>query len=184
MFRDNSLMPKEAVRLAALGLLSDAPMSYAQLANAVRDFTTRFWGPSLEVMASSIELMRLEGLIETLDGDDTPGASLLALSDAGRAALHDLLSATVRLQTSDFNKLAVALKLRFLHLLPPADQRAQADVLVEMRQGELARLIDLRAAHAADAGYFPRWLDHEIGRVERDLTWIEGLRAELGGAPA
>ena len=30
--------------------------------------TTRFWGPTLDVMASSIELMLLEGLIER-EGD-------------------------------------------------------------------------------------------------------------------
>ena len=66
MFRDKSLMPKEAIRLSALGLLSRDPMSYAALANEVRHFTTRFWGPTLDVMASSIELMRLEGLVEKI----------------------------------------------------------------------------------------------------------------------
>ena len=38
MFRDKSLMPNEAVRLAALGLLSDQPKSYAGLADEVRIF--------------------------------------------------------------------------------------------------------------------------------------------------
>ena len=181
MFRDNSLMPKEAIRLSALGLLSRGPMSYASVANAVRHFTTRFWGPTLDVMASSIELMRLEGLVEAVsdDGNDADGAAILRLTDAGRAELNELLSATVRAEASDFSKLAIALKLRFMHLLPMAEQRDQAESLIEMRQIEAARLIDLRAAHADEGGHFLRWLDREIDRTQDDLAWLEDLRARL-----
>ena len=181
MFRDNSLMPKEAIRLSALGLLSRGPMSYASVANEVRHFTTRFWGPTLDVMASSIELMRLEGLVEAVsdDGNDADGAAILRLTDAGRAELNELLSATVRAEASDFSKLAIALKLRFMHLLPVAEQRDQAESLIEMRQIEAARLIDLRAAHADEGGHFLRWLDREIDRTQDDLAWLEDLRASL-----
>ena len=181
MFRDNSLMPKEAIRLSALGLLSRGPMSYASVANEVRHFTTRFWGPTLDVMTSSIELMRLEGLVEAVsdDGNDADGAAILRLTDAGRAELNELLSATVRAEASDFSKLAIALKLRFMHLLPVAEQRDQAESLIEMRQIEAARLIDLRATHADEGGHFLRWLDREIDRAQDDLAWLEDLRARL-----
>ena len=181
MFRDNSLMPKEAIRLSALGLLSQSPMSYAALANEVRHFTTRFWGPTLDVMASSIELMRLEGLIESVSqvADGADGDSMLRLTDAGRAELAELLSATVRAEASDFSKLAIALKLRFMHVLPLPEQQDQADALIEMRQAEAARLIDLRAAHADEDGHFLRWLDREIDRTQDDLVWLEELRASL-----
>ena len=182
MFRDNSLMPKEAIRLSALGLLSRGPKSYASVANEVRHFTTRFWGPTLDVMASSIELMRLEGLVENCseDSDVSDGDSILRLTDAGRAELNELLSATVRAPASDFSKLVIALKLRYMHLLPVAQQRDQAENLVEMRQIEAARLIDLRATHAGEDGLFLRWLDREIDRTQDDLVWLEELSASLG----
>ncbi len=180
MFRDNSLMPKEAIRLTALALLRQGPRGYAQLADEVRHFTTRFWGPTLDIMASSIELMRLEGLIETAEEGETPGAALLRLSDGGESELHDLLRATVRVTTNDFNKLVVALKLRFIDLLPPDERRDQVETLIEMREGELARLCDLRAtAHADEGSYFLRWLDHDVDRCERDLAWLRDLRSEL-----
>ncbi len=179
MFRDHSLMPKEAIRLTALALLRQGPRSYAQLANEVRHFTTRFWGPTLDVMASSIELMRLEGLIETAEEGETPGEALLRLGEAGEAELHELLSATVRVQANDFNKLVVALKLRFIDLLPPDERRDQVETLIEMREGELARLCDLRAAHADEGRHFRRWLDHDVDRCERDLAWLRDLRSEL-----
>ena len=173
MFRDNSLMPKEAIRLSALGLLSQGPMAYASVANEVRHFTTRFWGPTLDVMASSIELMRIEGLIE----DDAD--SMLRLTDAGRTELNELLRATVRAEASDFSKLAIALKLRFMHLLTVAEQRDQIESLIEMRQSEAARLIDLRSAHAHEEGNFLIWLDREIDRTEDDLAWLQDLRVGL-----
>jgi hypothetical protein len=73
----------------------------------------------------------------------------------------------------------VALKLRFLHLLAPAEQCAQADLLVDVCERELARLVDLRRHHAEDAGYLPAWLDHDIGLVESRLAWFTDFRARL-----
>ena len=38
MFRDNSLVPVEAIRLAALGTLAEGPLHYADLASRIRQF--------------------------------------------------------------------------------------------------------------------------------------------------
>ena len=179
MFRDKSLMPKEAIRLAALGLLGHGPMRYGDLANEVRHFTTRYWGPTLDVMASSIELMRLEGLVEVTDQGETPGDAMLRLTQAGREELLALLGAAVRVPSNDFNKLIVALKLKFLDALDPAERAEQVDALVELREAELARLTDLRTTHVGDDGPFARWLDHNITLIEADLTWFRQLREEL-----
>ncbi|HYC12673.1 MAG TPA: hypothetical protein VEC75_00390, partial [Stellaceae bacterium] len=62
MFRDRSLVPAEAIRLTALGLLAEGPRRYGDLAAAVRHFTGRIVGPSLDLMGSSLELLRYEGL--------------------------------------------------------------------------------------------------------------------------
>ncbi len=180
MFRDSSLMPKEAIRLAALGLLAQGPKRYADLANEVRHFTSRYWGPTLDVMASSIELLRFEGLIEPPAAAEAPADTMLRLTGKGRDDLHELLRAAVRAPSNDFAKLVVALKLRFLHLLPPGEQREQAAALIEMRQNELARLCDLRAAHADEDSLFVRWLDHDIAQSEADLAWFKRLERELG----
>ena len=172
-------MPNEAVRLAALGLLSDEPKSYARLADEVRHFTTRYWGQTLDVMASSIELLRFEDLVEAIDDGGTPGEALLRLTGKGRAELHELMRAAVRAPAGDFSKLVVALKLRFLHLLPPTEQREQTEALIESSEGELARLRDLRAARAGEDSPFARWLDHDIARTEADIAWFQGLRRDL-----
>ncbi len=81
MYRDNTLIPTEAIRLAALGILEAGPRRYAELAREVRDFASRFTGPSLDLMGSSLELLRYEGLVDPVDGVGMEDNALLALTD-------------------------------------------------------------------------------------------------------
>ena len=176
MYDDHSLLPKEAIRLAALGILANRPMTYAALAQEVRHFTSRIVGPSLELMGSSIELLRFEDLVAA-DGDG-PDA-ILAITDTGRAALRELLSAAIRPPMNDVNKLVMALKMRFMHVLDTSAQQAQADMMIEACRSELARLVDLRGTHAEDPGHFTGWLDHDIELVDSRRAWLEDFRAGL-----
>lgn len=175
MFSDNSLLPKETIRLAALGILSEAPHAYADLANAVRQFVGRIAGPSLELTGPSIEMLRYEGLVETANDDrDAP----LALTDEGRAELLTLLKATVRPPLTDMSKLVIALKMRFMSLLDAAERRDQVDLLIDACELELARLGDLRDPAAGDP-FFQDWLTHDIDLVDSRLAWLHALRDRL-----
>lgn len=177
MYNDNSLLPREAIRLAALGILAGAPMPYAQLAAEVRHFASRIAGPSPELMGTSIELLVCEGLIaHDGEGDDAP----LVLTADGREELDRLLHAGVRAANTDVNKLILALKFRFLHLLPAADRAVQVALTAEACESELARLVDLRAAHADDPGHLAAWLDFEIAQGEDRLAWLRDFAAKLG----
>jgi DNA-binding PadR family transcriptional regulator len=178
MYPDHSLMPKEAVRLAALAHLAERPMTYRDLATAVRGFIARIMGPSLELMGASIELLRYEGFV-TSDGDANDDTRLVALTDAGRAEFHTLLTASVRAPFNDLNRLVVALKMRFLHLLPSDERRAQADILAAASESELARLKDLASEGQAGEQPFTAWLAQEIALVETRLSWLREFRAGL-----
>ncbi len=180
MYADNTLTPKEAVRLCALGTLALGPQRYGALAHGIRHFVGRVMGPSLDVMGPSIELLRYEGLIEPPAGAGAADDAELRITEAGRDELRALLTANVRATATEFNKLVLALKFRFLHLLDKDEQRAQADLLVEACENELARLDDLRQHHADDAGYLVAWLDHDIRLLESRLAWLEDLRDTLG----
>ena len=46
MYRDNTLIPTEAIRLAALGALIEGEQRYADLAREIRNFVGRIAGPS------------------------------------------------------------------------------------------------------------------------------------------
>ena len=175
MYTDNSLTPREAVRLCALGTLAGQSMSYDDLVFSVRHFVSRITGPSLELMGESIELLRFEGLIEPDGADD----SNLIVTATGQDALLTLLSANIRSGSSDVNELVMALKFRFLHILDVKDQRSQTDLFIEACETELARLEDLRKHHEADGGYLTGWLDLDIQRLEARLEWLEVFKETL-----
>ena len=188
MYRDKTLIPTEAIRLAALGTLAgrspEDPIRYADLAAEVRHFTSRIMGPSLDVLGPSIELLRYEGLAEF---EDEPGAvdttdegdTRLTLTDAGRKELLTLLKANVRAPVDDINKLVIALKFRFLHLLPESERRDQIDHLIELYAAEQGRLAELRERHAEDGTDLVAWLDHDIGQAEARIVWLTAYKDGL-----
>jgi len=168
MYRDNTLLPSEAVRLLALGVLANSALSYSELATEVRHFTSRIVGPSLDLVGTPLEVLKLEGLIESLDRSD---GGQLAVTEPGMKELRRLLASGVRAPITELNKLIIALKLRFLHFLKPEEQRLQIEFLVEMSERELARLTDLGQHHAGEAGLLTSWLDHEIAQARERLAW-------------
>ncbi len=178
MYRDNTLIPSEAIRLLALGILATGEMPYAELASEVRYFAGHVVGPSLDLVGSPIEVLKVEGLIAAAGdgGADAP----LRITQAGRDELTRLLTSNLRTPVSDINKLIITLKMRFLHLLEPGDRRLQAEIMIEMCERQLVRLIELRAHHAEAPGHLSSWLDHEIDQSRARLAWFRNLQVGPG----
>ena len=174
MYQDKSLLPREAIRLAALGVLATGSKSYAALAAEVRNFTSRIAGPSLELMGTSIQLLRYEGFIAPAETKEE-----FVLTEEGWAELMQLLRSPLRPPMNDVGRLVLALKFRFMHLLPVEDQATQIAMMVEVCEIELARLVDLRGQHADEPGYLIEWLDREIGELEDRLEWLCGFLGRL-----
>ncbi len=177
MYRDNTLIPAEAVRLAALGSLVEADKPYGDLAREIRFFVARIVGPSLDLLGTSLELLRLEGMIAAKDGtaatENLPDDCTLHLTEDGRAAFHTLMTSNVRGLASDLSRLVIALKMRFLPLLPENDRHEQAEILAEACESELARLKDLRQSYGN--GFLAEWLDHEIAEATERHDWFTAL---------
>jgi DNA-binding PadR family transcriptional regulator len=168
MFRDNSLIPSEAIRLAALGFLAEGPRGYGELAAQIRHFTGAITGPSLDLMGTSLELLRFEGLVAA--GGESGGENArLEITPKGRAALLSLLLARLRTPLGDYNRLALLLKLRFLELLPVAEREAQVALIADSVEGELARLKDLRRTESR-APHLLAWLDQDIAALDARLA--------------
>ena len=181
--RDQTLIPTNAVRLAALGILSESDKRYGELAVEIRNFIARMIGPTLDVLGTSLELLRHEGLIEPLGRRAGHGQSLTAdtqvrLTDAGREALRELLRGQLRTPMNDLARLMVALKLRFLNVLEPEDRRRQIEALIELTTSELARLNDLRTQRPTGEEVFADWLGQEIAQTEGRLAWYRQLAAK------
>jgi hypothetical protein len=179
MFSDNTLTPKETVRLCALGTLALGATRYGVLANSIRHFISHITGPSLDVMGISIELLKYEGLIEASNKSSIEDDAELIITESGRIELKALLTANVRPAATEISKLVVALKFRFLHLLDSAERSVQTELLIEMTENELARLDDLYQHHANKEGYLVGWLNHDIRLLEERLGWLEDFKKSL-----
>ncbi len=183
-FRDHSLIPTEAIRLAALALVAEGPRPYGEIAVEVRRFASRMLGPSLDILGTSIELLRHEGLIEPTGRRAGPSQSLHAdtnvqITEAGRAALKELLTSRVRAPMTDLSRMVVALKLRYLHLLAAAEQKAEFEMLIDLTSAEITRLADLRAQNPAPGDALNDWLDQEIAQTEARRDWYRRRLAAL-----
>jgi DNA-binding PadR family transcriptional regulator len=176
MYKDNSLVPSEAVRLAALGLLAKGPRAYAELAREIRHFAQRIVGPSLELLGPSLELLKVESLIEAQNPKAPHDAQMMALTESGRAELRRLMTANLRGPMGEVNKLIIALKLNFFETLSADERRMQAEMLEEACERELVRLLDLRGHYAAETDLLVAWLDHEIAEIESRRDWFRKLR--------
>ncbi len=165
MYRDKSLIPAEAIRLLALGLLAEAPRSYADLASEVRRVTGLLVGPSLDMLAPPLELLRIEGLVGEKD-------DRLTLTRVGRQEFERLMMTPLRQAASDLYRLVVALKLRFLSQLSKAEQAIQLAALTEAAEREGARLAALADGNG-EAGLFDAWLALERTQAEARLAWLK-----------
>lgn len=165
----DSLLPAQAVRLAALGLLAEEPRRYDDLAREVGAFTGAILGKSIDLMGTSLDLLRYEGLIEAAGGTGMVDNAEMRLTGAGEEALRRLLRAGLNAPNQEINRLVLALKLRFL---PRLDVAGRDEALAQIREwyaAEIARFAELRARHGHASPLFRLWLDREIARARRCL---------------
>ena len=181
MYKDNSLIPSEAIRLAALGLLWQNERGYADLAREIRHFVGRIVGPSLELLGPSLELFKIEGIIEAIDPKQPADAQIMRLTADGRIELQRLMTTRLRGPMGEVNKLIVAFKMHFFNCLTKEDQRQQLDLLIEASDKELARLVDLRGYEplTTTSGHLLSWIDLEIGEIVARRAWFEALRPQI-----
>lgn len=177
MYRDNTLIPTEAVRLAALGLLMESDRRYGDVSAEMRGLISRVVGPSLDLLGSSLELLKIEGLIVPVDGEGMSDNALMRIGEDGEAAFRDLMTARVRAPATDISRLVIALKMRFLPLLDRDDQIDQLDMLAEATEADLARLKDLKAT--GGAGLLGDWLELDIAQAQERLDWFRMVERSL-----
>lgn len=177
MYKDRSLVPGEAIRLLALGALIEKDRRYGELATEIRFFTQRIVGPSLDLMGSSLELLRIEGLADTIENTGDEGAMLLRITDQGRDAFQALMGAQLKAPINDVGRLILLLKLRFLRHLPTEAIEDQIDLLIDIVMTEKARASDLAREYAGQP--VADWLAIDIEQAEQRITWLNNELEKL-----
>ena len=159
--------------MAALGALIERARSYDDIANEVRSFISRIVGPSLELMGTSIELLKLEGLIETVNDNDKGDSSLLQLSPTGLQELKEYLRSNLKSGGSELNKLVIALKLRFIDILDDDERQDQLLAIRDMYHNEKRRLEDLKNQTTWLTGFLLESIELDLFLVNKKIEWCD-----------
>ena len=181
MYADNSLTPREAIRLCALGILAQETSSrekslhYDDLVFSVRHFVSRITGPSLDLMGESIELLRYEGLVESEDAQNVNPSPKSPKPAELRCKLFEG-ELTGRQQRSER-----AYHCFEVSVSSCSHPKTNGPRPATHRYGdtELARLDDLLFHHDPEGGHFTEWLKHDIQRLEERLNWLTVFRDKL-----
>jgi hypothetical protein len=171
MFHDRSLVPGEAVRLLALGSLMESDKPYADLALEIRFFTQRIVGPSLDLLGSSLTLLKIEGLAEALNPQASDYQSLLRITPAGTEHFMTLMGAQLRTPVNDVGRLILLLKIRFMPFLAPEMKEEQLDMLNDLVHTERARAHDLAQEYKNHP--MAEWLMIDITQSDQRIAWLE-----------
>ena len=101
----------------------------------------------------------------------------LSLTDAGHKKFIELMQGNVRDTSGELSRLIMALKMRFLHLLDHDIRTEQIEILQDVCELDLERVLALRDEHANEAENFTSWLEMEVKRLEQKRDWLKSLSA-------
>jgi PadR family transcriptional regulator AphA len=178
-----------SLRFALLGLLEDGPASgYTLTTRFDRSLRKYAWTAQQSHVYPELNRLAGEGLIEIAD-EGARGRRTYALTDAGRAALHEwLLSPAKPRAVRDEQRV----RMMLLSALTPDEARQQVRAHLAEVEREAAELQEMAAA--ADAGTHPRGrlrfgrLALEMGVLQADaqrrwaLWALDMIDAETGPA--
>jgi PadR family transcriptional regulator AphA len=174
-----------SLRFALLGLLEDGPASgYTLTTRFERSLRKYAWTAQQSHIYPELNRLAGEGLIEIAD-EGARGKRTYALTDAGRAALHEWLLAPPKPRAVRDEQ---RVRMLLLSALTPEEAREQVRGHLAEAEQEAAELREMAAA--ADAGTHPRGrlrfgrLALEMGVLQADAqrTWALWALEQLDDA--
>ena len=176
--------PKDATQLAILGVVCRAPALGTEIVSLVKHIVGRAWQPTSDVIAVTLEGLLTNGLIERAGRGRDWDTTRYAITESGRAVLHDLLRAPLPPSPAGLDPSAVALKVCVLDLLVPAEQAGQIADLLQRYEVEIAHFREAVARCACEWAYVPGWIELEVSRLTAEREWFRTLRCRLEEAEA
>ena len=175
--RESTLLPTQAIRLCALGtLLADGPTTYAGLAGQVRALTGNQLGPAPTVTASSVELLRYEGLVLAIGLDDPTQPAgpetVLHITPEGQRAFAELMAGGLTTPMNELNRLVVQLRLAFSYLLEGPQRDAVRLSLIALYEREVDRIAAIFDQVGDRPGPLGAWLRLDLEHAMERLDWL------------
>ena len=169
-----TLTPEDILDLAVLGAAAETALPVGALPIILREIGGDAVTPTADVVAGRAADLAARGLLveaPTLGG----GAWAVATSAAGRRHARTLMQRPGPPVDSPLGAVADRLRLCLLDLLEPADRGAVLAQLEATRRERLGRLRRAETHCPCRHSFMRRWLAHETGRLDAELSWIGGL---------
>ncbi len=175
----------DIIDLAVLGAAADGPLPVGALPVILREIGGDAMSPTIEVVMARASALVARGLLAeapTLGGGMLRGSWAVAASDAGRRHARSLMRRPGPPVDSPLGAVADRLRLCLLDLLEPAERGA---VLAQLEAARIERRDRLRRAEThcpCRHAFMRRWLAHETGRLDAELSWIGTLARDSSAA--
>lgn len=174
-----TLTPEEILDLAVLGAAAEAALPVSALPIILREIGGDAVTPTADVVAGRTADLAARGLLveaSTLGGGSIGGGTwAVATSAAGHRHARALMRRPGPPVDSPLGAVADRLRLCLLDLLEPADRGAVLAQLEATRRERLGRLRRAETHCPCRHSFMRRWLAHETGRLDAELSWIGGL---------
>ncbi|WP_309067668.1 helix-turn-helix transcriptional regulator [Microbacterium sp.] len=163
-----------------LGFLMIAPMSLYELVKAFESSVSLFYSASTGSIKRALDILRADGRIEA--AAEHPGArgkKTYRLTDAGRRAFHDWLTAAP--DGPDLETAALS-RLFFLGLLAPDERAPVIERILGRIDGELAVLtaVDAQLKHMPVADEHRELVPYQRATLDYGLTGLRTARDWFG----
>jgi hypothetical protein len=182
-----TLTPEDILDLAMLGAAAEAALPVGALPVILREIGGDAVTPTADVVAGRAADLAARGLLveaPTLGGGAMGGGAwAVATSAAGRRHARALMCRPGPPVDSPLGAVADRLRLCLLDLLDPADRGAVLMQLETARRERLGRLRRAETHCPCRHSFMRRWLAHETGRLDAELSWIGRLASKGGATP-
>lgn len=166
-----------SIRHGVLALLAEQPRYGYELRTEFEGRTGSTWPLNVGQVYTTLSRLERDGLVET-SGEDEAGHQYYAVTDAGRAEVHDWFTTPVRRESRPRDELAIKLALAVR-----ADSLDVAAVIQAQRTDSLRALQDytrlkLRAGGADDLAW-ALVLEAMIFQAEAEVRWLDHCESRL-----
>ncbi len=175
--------PNDTVLFAVLGATRIGHATVAEIAEAAKLLAPGDWQPTGDVIIACVRDAIATGLIRAEVETVEAGPGRLEVTEAGTERLIEMLHASAPV-AGGLGRVCAAMRLCFLVALAP-DARDRC--VAALRRDHELELADLRR-RCSGCPYRSRfartWMDHEIGRIEWELSWLERFPSAAVGNSA
>ncbi|MER6121253.1 PadR family transcriptional regulator [Streptomyces sp. NPDC001795] len=171
-----------SIRHGLLALLGRGPGYGARLRAELEARTGAVWAPDMEQVHTTLERLERDGLVEQ-EGRDARGRVLYALTDAGRAELHDWYTRPVERTRPPRDELAIKLAMAVgapgvdIRAVVETQRRHLREALRERTRERCAALAELPSHRDEVARLLV--LDQLVLHTEAELLWLDHCEARL-----